>query len=319
MNNFLDNGTVMPHGLLSCDPSDFNRGLNKTYSNTALRFGIVTQIYSVNDPGNISKLSTEYDVDVIEQDMNRGMAPITYKNCLSVDGLGSIADYFEKNFRVQTQTENQALPLTKGQNGATVLVLCIDSTMGKGVILGGLNHPDRPTNLTSTAPMLFGEYNGVAVNILADGSTSLTWNSATDNNGDVIDSSNGTTILAIGTDGTFSVTNNTATVKIDNTAKEINMATSGNWTVNIQGNTNITTQGDTNINTQGTANIIAQGTTTVDGSTIKLGVDAVQSVIRGNDFALIFDNHVHYGNLGLPTSPPLEPMDSSLSTLVFTK
>src|ERR1035437_1026345 len=135
MSNFLSNGTVMPHGLLSCDASDFLRGHNKTYNSTALRFGVIRQIYTKNDPKNVSKLSTEYDVEVIEQDMNRGVAPVTYKNCLSVDALGSIADFFEKNLRVQTKSDNYQLPLTKGQNGATVLVLCLDATMGKGVVL----------------------------------------------------------------------------------------------------------------------------------------------------------------------------------------
>ena len=196
MTKFLDNGTVMPHGLLSCNPSDFSRGFNKSYNNTALRFGVIKNIYSVNDPNNVSNLSTEYDVDVIEQDMNRGIAPVTYKNCLSVDGLGSIADYFEKNFRVQTQSDNLQLPLTKGQNGATVLVLCLDATTGKGIILGGLKHPDRPMNLTSAEPQLYGEYNGINVSINPDGSGTLVVQGATDNNGNVVNPQGSITIQA---------------------------------------------------------------------------------------------------------------------------
>ena len=159
MNNFLDSGAIMPHGLLSCNPADFLRGHAKSYNNTAFRFGVIRQIYPKDDPQNVSHLSTEYDVEIIEQDMNRGIAPVTYKNCLSVDSLGSIADYFEKNFRSQTQSNNFQLPLTKGQKGATVMVLWLDATTGKGVILGGLNHPDRPTTLIDDQPRLSGEYN----------------------------------------------------------------------------------------------------------------------------------------------------------------
>lgn len=292
MTNFLDNGSIIPHGLLSVSPEDFTRGLAKTYANTALRFGVIKQIYSINDSGNISKLTTEYDVDVIEQDMNRGVAPITYKNCLAVDALGSIADFFEKNFRVQTQSTNFQLPLTAGQNGATVLVLCIDATMGKGVILGGLNHPNRQTNLTSAAPQLYGEYNGVNVSIKPDGSGTLVIQGATDNDGNVISSEGSVTLQGL-PNGTINIT--------------------------CTSDANITVGGNTNITTTGTANIIAQGTTTVDGSTIKLGVDAVQSVIRGNDFAEIFDNHVHYGNLGYETSPPLTTAEPSLSQHTFTE
>ena len=63
----------------------------------------------------------------------------------------------------------------------------------KAVIIGGLTHPDRQTNLISTEPQLYGEYNGIATVINPDGSASLTFNGATDNNGEVIDSSQGTT------------------------------------------------------------------------------------------------------------------------------
>lgn len=232
MTKFLDSGAVIPHGLLSCDPSDFKRGAEKTYSNTALRFGVIKTIYSVNDPGNVSKLSTEYDVDVIEQDKNRGIAPVTYKNCLSIDGLGSVSDYFEKNFRVQTQSANFQLPLTKGQNGATVLVLCLDATMGKGVIIGGLNHPDRPTKLTSAEPQLYGEYNGVAVAVNPDGSTSLVFNGATDNNGNPVTPGQGPTTVAIATDGTFSVQHSGVTMQLEK---------NGALNITANGNINITT------------------------------------------------------------------------------
>jgi phage gp45-like len=311
MTNFLENGTVMPHGLLSCSPSDFSRGFHKSYSNTALRFGVIKNIYAVNDPNNISKLTTEYDVDVLEQDADRGIAPVTYKNCLTVDSLGSIADYFEKNFRVQTETDNQALPLTKGQNGATVLVLCLDATTGKGVIVGGINHPDRPTNLTTTEPQLYGEYNGVAVVVNPDGSTSLTFKGQTDSYGVPTDASQGNTVVEIERDGTFQVANSEVTIRMDKTSKELTLSSTGNWTVNIQGNTNITTQGD--------ANIIAQGNTVVDGASIKLGANASHPLIFGDLFMALFNSHVHPTGVG-PSGPPTTPMPASdLSTKVTTE
>jgi hypothetical protein len=310
MTNFLENGTVMPHGLLSCNPGDFARGLAKSYGNTALRFGVIKHTYPVGDPNNVSQLSTEYDVDVLEQDMNRGVAATTYKNCLSVDSLGSIPDYFEKNFRVQTQSDNLQLPLTKGQNGPTVLVLCLDATAGKGVILGGLNHPDRPTKLTSAEPQLYGEYNGVAVEINPDGSTSLTFNGATNNDGDIIDPSQGTTTVAIATDGTFSVENSEVSITLDKTNKNLTLASTGSWTVNIQG--------DTNITTQGTTNIVSQGVTTVDGSHINLGEGASHAVILGDLFQTLFNNHVHPTVVG-PSGPPVAPMtDAQLSQKTST-
>ena len=96
-------------------------------------------------------------------------------------------------------------------------------------------------------------------------------------------------------------------------------AKSGELTITTTGNANVTVGGDTNITTTGAANIIAQGTTTVDGSTIKLGENAIEAVVKGNTFAKIYNNHVHLGNLGVPTGVPLAPMDPSLSDHTFTE
>ena len=74
------------------DSSAFNR----TYQNFPIRAGIVIQRYELDDKNNLSKLAIEYDVIVIEQDRNMGTMPITYKNCLSSESLGSIGDFFEK-------------------------------------------------------------------------------------------------------------------------------------------------------------------------------------------------------------------------------
>lgn len=291
MNNFLGNGTVMPHGLLSCDPSDFLRGHAKSYNNTALRFGVIKQIYPITDSKNVSKLSTEYDVDIIEQDMNRGVAPITYKNCLSVDSLGGMADYFEKNFRAQTQSKNFQLPLTKGQNGATVLVLCLDATTGKGVILGGLSHPDRPTTLIDDQPRLSGEYNGVAVAINPDGSTSLTFNGATDNSGTVINPSQGPTTFEVKKDGSFEFNHSAITISADK---------SGLLTITATGNVNLTCA-TANVIASGDANVTAIGKTTIKAKEIDLNISSPTS-----DNGILTSNS-SYGVVDMITGLPLQP------------
>jgi hypothetical protein len=304
MDNYLDSGGVLPSGLLS--GNDFIEkmaGFNKTYKNYALRAGVVNTIYAYNDPQNFTKLSTEYDVSVFEQNEDRGSTIITYKNCIASDGLGSIADFFEKNFRVKTTNDNPNGGLnTTYQNGAIVILLCLDAVSEKAVIIGGLNHPDRPTTLIDTQPRLQGEYNGVNVAVNPDGSTALTFKGATDSEGNAIDSSQGNTVVQIATDGSFSVSHSTITM---NLAKD--------------GNISITATGNVDITNQGTTNIIAQGTTTVDGSTIKLGQNAVESVIKGDTFKDLYNAHTHIGNLGVPTGPPQVAMDPSLSKHTFTE
>ncbi len=198
MDNYLESGGVLPSGLMSGnDMMEKMAGFNKTYKNYPLRVGVISQIYAYNDFNNFSKLSTEYDVQVFEQNEDRGNTILKYKNCIGVDGLGSIADYFEKNFRPMTMNTNPTGVLnTTYQNGSVVILLCLDGVTEKAVIIGGLNHPSRPTKLTTTQPQLYGEYNGINVSINPDGSGTLLVQGATDNNGNVISSEGSITIQA---------------------------------------------------------------------------------------------------------------------------
>lgn len=95
MSNILDNGTVLPSGLLSGHSTAVRDAFKKTYENTALRVGIVTQSYGIQDPSNVSKTFPEYDVMAIEQNGDQGSTPITYKRCLAASGFGSIADFLK--------------------------------------------------------------------------------------------------------------------------------------------------------------------------------------------------------------------------------
>jgi hypothetical protein len=291
----LSNGTVLPHGLQSVRGYEANvAAFNQSYRNTGIKAGFITASYAANDPNNKSKLCTEYDVFTIEQFENKGTTSILYKNCLSSQGFGSIADFFEFTLRYKTTQNQTGAPTFSDQDGAIVLIKCLDNCGDKAIVVGNLIHPDRPTDITSIAPQMAGEYNGVAVTVNNDGSCSFTFKGATDSQGVPTDPSQGNTTVQIATDGSFSIQHSAVTVQLQRS-------------------------GEINITCTGAANIIAQGTTTVDGSTIKLGKDATQSVIRGDDFAEIFNNHAHLGNLGFPTSPPLAPMDESLSKHVFTE
>lgn len=295
MSNHLENGAVLPHGLLGINAQESVTAFNKAYKNSPLRMGIIVASYAYNDSNNYTKLTTEYDVIVLEQNENVSCTNIRYRNCVSSEGMGSIADFFEKNLRQQTQNENAGGAVnTSGQNGAIVILLCLDAYTQKAVIIGGLTHPDRQTELTNSSPQLHGEYNGVAVAVNPDGSTSLTFKGATNNDGEVTDPSQGNTVFQIKTDGSFEFNHSSITISADRS-------------------------GTLNITCTGPANIIAQGTATVDGSTIKLGVNAIESVIKGDTFRDLYNVHTHIGNLGVETSPPLEIMDPSLSHHVFTE
>lgn len=245
MDNFLDSGAVLPFGLLGSFPNaSAVAGFNRSYKNTALKAGIVIQSYPVSDAKNITGLCTEYDVLVIEQNMDQGATSILYKNCLSSQGLGSIADYFETALRpMETQTNKGSLTF-KGQDGAVVLLLCLDGLGEKGIVMGALNHPDRTTNLDTANPKLAGEYNGVQIMVNEDGSCSLIFKGATDNQGMPTDSTQGNTTLKIETDGSFQVDNDAITFRLDKTAQNASLEAKKDISLTAQGNINLTATGN---------------------------------------------------------------------------
>ena len=100
MSTVLPNGTVLPHGLLNVqNKAAYVAAFNRSYKNTGIKAGFVIASYAPDDDGNKSKLCTEYDVETIEQFENKGTTTILYRNCLSTQSFGGIADYVEYTVR----------------------------------------------------------------------------------------------------------------------------------------------------------------------------------------------------------------------------
>lgn len=257
MDNILGNGTVLPFGLLSEDQKGVLAGFAKTHQNFALRVGIVTASYPASNSKNKSKLCTEYDVTVIEQNEDRGMTSIPYRNCLSAEGLGSIADFFEKALR-PVKKKNGKGPLdTSNQDGAIVLLLCLDGMSEKGIIMGALTHPTRNTTLLDEGPRLEGEYNGINIKVEKDGSTMLTFRGATDNNGNPIDSSQGNTVIKIEKDGSYQVSHKSITQRFDK-GGDATLTADGNISNVTKKNYQVNASQDVQVNATGNANVTAQ-------------------------------------------------------------
>lgn len=214
MENFLGNGTVLPAGLMNQEGPDI-AGFNKTYNNTALSVGVVVATYPTTHEQNRSKLTTEYDVVAIEQNEDRGSTSTLYRNCLSSSGLGSIADFFDRTIRARKKKKYKGdAPRLNEQNGSTVLLLCLDKASEKAMIVGFFPHPDRKTTLKDDKPYLEGEYNGVNIKVETDGSTSLTFKGATDEDGKIIDKEQGPTVMKVEKDGSYQVNHKTITHRL---------------------------------------------------------------------------------------------------------
>lgn len=353
MNNFLRNGAVLPHGLLGDDAGAEKNGFKKSYQNNALKMGVVIETYPTSDTKNKSKLAIEYDVMVMEQHEDRGATTMLYRNCFSAEGLGSVADFFEQTLRKKKKQTSKGPGLnTKGQNGAVVLLLCLDGMADKGIIIGALTHPDRKTTLTDEGPRLEGEFNGVNVKVESDGSCTLTFKGATDNDGQVTDSSQGNTTVKIEKDGSYQVDHKTITDRLDKNGKatrtaddDISNITKKNFVISAQQNANIDLGQDFNLTcqqimakAQGSARLACQSLTVESESEIKftgstasleaeslVGIKAsvvnVEGIVNlggsgGQPVLLLTTRMFGIGNLGAPV---ISQAISGFATSVFAQ
>lgn len=268
MSNFLENGTILPYGLLEENNNAAIAGFNKTYRNTALRIGIVIRCYPISDSKNLSKLTNEYDVLVFEQNEDRSSSIITYKNCMCAEGMGSMADYFYKSLRIRKNTKKTLID-TKGQDGAVVLIHCLDGVSEKAIIISSVTHPDRPNKLKTSEPYMEGEYNGVNIKVNEDGSTSLTFKGATNNDGTAKDPSQGNTEIKIEKDGSYQVNHKTINFRLDKSGTA-SLTTKENVNVTAKGNITFQVTGNTTINSNGKCDVKSSGKTTVTASEINL-------------------------------------------------
>lgn len=315
--NHLENGAFLPHGLLGDNPNAMMEGFNKSYKNYPLRIGVVVETYVTSDERNRSKLTTEYDVLVIEQHEDKGATTILYRNCMSSEGLGSIADFFEttKRKKKKKTTKGDSTNL-KGQNGAIVLVLCLDAMSDKGIIMASLTHPDRKTTLKTEDPRLEGEYNGVNIKVESDGSTMLTFRGATDNDGQIIDKSQGDTVIKIEKDGSYQVNHKTISQRFAKDGKasltaddDISNTTKKNFNVTATENINLTATknfalkcADLVANASGAASlecqklmVTSQSEITIKGSQFKLEAEAMAMI---KSAVITLDGQVALGGPG---------------------
>ena len=173
--------TILPSSLLQFAEKEYYSGFSNALNNTALRMGVVKNVSYPDDKTNLEKSAPEYDVLVFQQDSDKGVIPITYRNCVTMDMFGGVSDFFE--FVKGEPTDKTANKLDL-DDGSYVLLLCIDGTASRGVILGALPHHNRKSTLPKTkAKHLEGEYNGLRIKINDDGELTMTFKGKTDTKG----------------------------------------------------------------------------------------------------------------------------------------
>lgn len=208
MKNGLPSGSFLPSGLLEQDRDEMT-AFNATYNNMSLKTGIVQEIYEIDDKSNINQIVPEYDVLVFEQRENSAPTPITYKNCVMIDGFGGAADFMEFKLRKAEKVEKREKDgekIGRFQDGSVVLILCLNGSNENAMIIGGAKHPKRKSKLTKTAgTAMYGEFNGISFEVDKDGALTVGFKGATDNAGKAKDEKASGSYMKISKDGTVEV------------------------------------------------------------------------------------------------------------------
>lgn len=334
---------ILPSSLLQ-ERDNLDMDFKKKISeNMYLRLGVVTEIYDIEDDGNVSKLVPEYDVMTIEDDNTAN-----YKNCMSIDSFGGVADYFVKKLRKPKNAKKvKESGSLKKQNGSIVLLLCVDGTSDQGIILASIAHPDRKTGKLTKAlgHHMEGEFNGLNYKVDKDGALSILFKSATDNDGKPADSKAGGSTWKIEKDGSILFSDgNKESIRLDKTAKTVTIVAEADISATSDANVNITAK--KNINAKSTAemlldaggsftaksggafNITSEGPLSLKAPDMKVAVDNMLQIkattvnvtaptimlgAGGMPALVLTTQFLGIGNLGLPVlSQAIGPFSASV-------
>ena len=288
---YEDNEEVMNTSLFT--PANISEVYSKNISsNTALKVGIVVKTYEIDDKLNLNKKFPEYDVLVVEQKENSSVEPIIYNKCVAIDSIGGVADFFEFKKREVKQKEESENPLNvefKNQFGNMVLLLCLDGSSDKGIIVNSFPHPGRKTTLTKDAGLhLEGEYNGLNWQINKDGELTVTFKSKTDEKGKPQDETAGGTTVKMDKEGSIDINTNLegdeeTYMRMDKKNKDIGLKAGANVGFTAKKDVAMNAEGKITGKAKANVELVAEGAAKVSAkSSLDLEGESVVNVKGGN-------------------------------------
>lgn len=326
--------TILPSSLLQFADEDYYSSFSNSYHNVALRIGVVQSVYKVEDDKNIDKDTVQYDVLTFQQDKDKGVIPTLYKNCVTIDSFGGIGDFFEFVKTKPTTADGNM----KTDDGSYVLLLCIDGTATRGVIIAALPHHGRKSTLLKAKDKhLEGEYNGLRMKINDDGELVITFKGKTDSKGKPKNAKSGGSQIKMEKDGSVELNdrdidpelasgNNKDAkvegakpsdqyekVRIDKTNQSINIisrkdqnqTTDANYNLTVKSSTThktkdwlVSAEGKANFTVKSTFDVKSDGALSVTASSISMKSDANVSVQANT--VQVSATKIDLGNASLP-------------------
>lgn len=243
MARILDDGTVIPSFFGTAQRSSWqNPG---TLDNLGLRLGEVREIIYPSDPRSVTARFIEYNVEVHHRDSSGPETSTMYQNCVIMNLFGGAADSFRYTLRPDDQ--NQA-PTDGVGVGAKVVLLCINGTTTKAVIMGGVRDTGTDDDGTgykgkdnqADGHNLFFEFNGGQVTINDDGEVKVMFRGKTQGDGtldpNAVAAAEGTSIFFDKNGGVkISTPNDVQHIFVDHQNKVIDMFADTQWHVKVNG------------------------------------------------------------------------------------
>jgi hypothetical protein len=288
--------------------------------NFKLLRGQISAIYTVdlsdNSPSGSTKgLVTRCDVTVYRRDGSSEIIP----QCMMMQpGFGGgINDFMEVVGPNPGPTANDPTISERDKPGQMVILGLVEGMKQGGVILGALPHTNpvavanRPT--AAEGSRLQGEVRGLNWLIDSDGALTVTFNGLRLNDGSLATTA-GPSAVNIDKTGKITVsTNNEQTVFIDPVAQVVSV-TNGPTTFVMDGKANKITQSAKTVEQLGSDTSRLQGGQVLISKTPNS--TPTEPLVLGNVFTTMMnklltaiENHNHIGNLGSPTSPPINAAD----------
>ena len=288
---YEDNEEVMNSSLFT--PSNIGEQyFNNIFGNTNLKNGIIIKVYEIDDELNLNKKFPEYDVLVVEQKKNSSVEPVIYKNCIAIDSFGGIADFFEYKRRPVEEKKESDTPVDtnfKDQFGNMVLILCLDGSTDKGIIVNSVPHPGRKTTLTKDADLhLEGEYNGLNWQINKEGELTVTYKSKTNIKGEPQDETAGGTTLKMDKEGSVDINTNLegdeeTYMRMDKKNKDIGLKAGANVGFTAKKDVAMNADGKITGKAKGAVEFTAEGTAKVSAkSSLALEGESAVNIKGGN-------------------------------------
>lgn len=270
---FLPSGSILPAGLFEEGTDSFSAH-DHTYKNYGIKIGTVLRVYETDDKNNLNKEVPEYDVSVVEQNENASQNSIIYQNCVTAELFGGIGEYFEYRYKQQEKVDKEGKDQTSYlQDGAQVIVTCLNGSAEKAIIIGAVKHPKRKTKLTKDdGHSLSGEFNGLSVGIDKEGAFTLSFKGKTDITGKPADEKVGGSFIAIEKDGSFLISDgNKESIRIDKTKKTLDIIIEKDISISTDENIKTTSKKDS---TQKMAKWLVEASGAVSMSGEKFDIDS---------------------------------------------